>query len=94
MPFWELFQGRFRCLFSHFEPLFGGVILGSLCSFLEDALGAFWDRSEGHPSSWRFQFLIPLFPPPLSIPDSPHEPDPESYEPLPPKLIPLDEVSP
>uniref|UniRef100_A0A8U7NJB6 Protein phosphatase 1 regulatory subunit 10 n=1 Tax=Corvus moneduloides TaxID=1196302 RepID=A0A8U7NJB6_CORMO len=26
-----------------------------------------------------------------SIPDSPHEPDPESYEPLPPKLIPLDE---
>ncbi|NWV32327.1 PP1RA phosphatase, partial [Grantiella picta] len=28
---------------------------------------------------------------PLSIPDSPHEPDPESYEPLPPKLIPLDE---
>ncbi|XP_053902949.1 serine/threonine-protein phosphatase 1 regulatory subunit 10-like isoform X2 [Malaclemys terrapin pileata] len=24
------------------------------------------------------------------IPDSPHEPDPESYEPLPPKLIPLD----
>ncbi|XP_030399594.1 LOW QUALITY PROTEIN: serine/threonine-protein phosphatase 1 regulatory subunit 10-like [Gopherus evgoodei] len=25
-----------------------------------------------------------------SIPDSPHEPDPESYEPLPPKLIPLD----
>lgn len=28
-----------------------------------------------------------------SVPDSPHEPDPESYEPLPPKLIPLDEVS-
>ncbi|XP_074023119.1 LOW QUALITY PROTEIN: serine/threonine-protein phosphatase 1 regulatory subunit 10, partial [Numenius arquata] len=26
-----------------------------------------------------------------SVPDSPHEPDPESYEPLPPKLIPLDE---
>ncbi|XP_050173901.1 serine/threonine-protein phosphatase 1 regulatory subunit 10 [Myiozetetes cayanensis] len=26
-----------------------------------------------------------------SIPDSPHEPDPESYEPLPPKLIPMDE---
>ncbi|XP_015706857.1 serine/threonine-protein phosphatase 1 regulatory subunit 10 [Coturnix japonica] len=26
------------------------------------------------------------------VPDSPHEPDPESYEPLPPKLIPLDEV--
>ncbi|XP_068779975.1 serine/threonine-protein phosphatase 1 regulatory subunit 10 isoform X2 [Struthio camelus] len=25
------------------------------------------------------------------VPDSPHEPDPESYEPLPPKLIPLDE---
>ncbi|XP_072777165.1 serine/threonine-protein phosphatase 1 regulatory subunit 10 isoform X2 [Taeniopygia guttata] len=29
-----------------------------------------------------------------SIPDSPHEPDPESYEPLPPKLIPLDEGGP
>ncbi|MGH0147763.1 UNVERIFIED_CONTAM: hypothetical protein FKN15_051193 [Acipenser sinensis] len=28
-----------------------------------------------------------------SVPDSPHEPDPESYEPLPPKLIPLDEDS-
>ncbi|KAM6472585.1 serine/threonine-protein phosphatase 1 regulatory subunit 10 isoform 2-T2 [Liasis olivaceus] len=26
-----------------------------------------------------------------SVPDSPHEPDPESYEPVPPKLIPLDE---
>ncbi|XP_054833312.1 serine/threonine-protein phosphatase 1 regulatory subunit 10 isoform X2 [Eublepharis macularius] len=26
-----------------------------------------------------------------SVPDSPHEPDPESYEPMPPKLIPLDE---
>ncbi|XP_039374857.1 serine/threonine-protein phosphatase 1 regulatory subunit 10-like [Mauremys reevesii] len=26
-----------------------------------------------------------------SVPDSLHEPDPESYEPLPPKLIPLDE---
>lgn len=24
---------------------------------------------------------------------SPHEPDPEPYEPVPPKLIPLDEVS-
>lgn len=35
----------------------------------------------------------PLTPPsPCSVPDSPHEPDPESYEPLPPKLIPLDEV--
>nr|XP_023969152.2 serine/threonine-protein phosphatase 1 regulatory subunit 10 [Chrysemys picta bellii] len=29
-----------------------------------------------------------------SIPDSPHEPDPESYEPLPPKLIPLDKGGP
>ncbi|XP_075594449.1 serine/threonine-protein phosphatase 1 regulatory subunit 10 isoform X2 [Balearica regulorum gibbericeps] len=29
-----------------------------------------------------------------SVPDSPHEPDPESYEPLPPKLIPLDEGGP
>ncbi|XP_053902952.1 serine/threonine-protein phosphatase 1 regulatory subunit 10-like isoform X5 [Malaclemys terrapin pileata] len=28
------------------------------------------------------------------IPDSPHEPDPESYEPLPPKLIPLDKRGP
>lgn len=27
------------------------------------------------------------------VPDSPHEPDPEPYEPIPPKLIPLDEVS-
>nr|XP_021407168.2 serine/threonine-protein phosphatase 1 regulatory subunit 10 [Lonchura striata domestica] len=40
-------------------------------------------------------FVIPEKPTelfsPLSIPDSPHEPDPESYEPLPPKLIPLDE---
>ncbi|XP_069491453.1 serine/threonine-protein phosphatase 1 regulatory subunit 10 [Ambystoma mexicanum] len=27
------------------------------------------------------------------VPDSPHEPDPESYEPVPPKLIPLDEES-
>ncbi|XP_032997450.1 serine/threonine-protein phosphatase 1 regulatory subunit 10 isoform X2 [Lacerta agilis] len=26
-----------------------------------------------------------------SVPDSPHEPDPESYEPVPPRLIPLDE---
>ncbi|XP_041430159.1 serine/threonine-protein phosphatase 1 regulatory subunit 10 isoform X2 [Xenopus laevis] len=26
-----------------------------------------------------------------SVPDTPHEPDPESYEPSPPKLIPLDE---
>ncbi|KAI5607764.1 serine/threonine-protein phosphatase 1 regulatory subunit 10 [Silurus asotus] len=26
-----------------------------------------------------------------SVPDSPHEPDPESYEPMPPRLIPLDE---
>ncbi|XP_071656996.1 serine/threonine-protein phosphatase 1 regulatory subunit 10 isoform X2 [Patagioenas fasciata] len=29
-----------------------------------------------------------------SVPDSPHEPDPEPYEPLPPKLIPLDEGGP
>ncbi|TFJ97671.1 Biglycan [Platysternon megacephalum] len=29
-----------------------------------------------------------------SVPDSPHEPDPESYEPLPPKLIPLDKGGP
>lgn len=28
----------------------------------------------------------------FSVPDSPHEPDPESYEPMPPRLIPLDEV--
>lgn len=28
-----------------------------------------------------------------SVPDSPHEPDPEPYEPMPPRLIPLDEVS-
>ncbi|KAM4611196.1 serine/threonine-protein phosphatase 1 regulatory subunit 10 isoform 1-T2 [Discoglossus pictus] len=28
-----------------------------------------------------------------SVPDSPHEPDPEPYEPSPPKLIPLDEES-
>lgn len=28
-----------------------------------------------------------------SVPDSPHEPDPEPYEPTPPRLIPLDEVS-
>lgn len=27
------------------------------------------------------------------MPDSPHEPDPEPYEPMPPRLIPLDEVS-
>uniref|UniRef100_A0A3Q4N3D7 Protein phosphatase 1, regulatory subunit 10 n=1 Tax=Neolamprologus brichardi TaxID=32507 RepID=A0A3Q4N3D7_NEOBR len=27
-----------------------------------------------------------------SVPDSPHEPDPEPYEPMPPRLIPLDEV--
>ncbi|XP_076864616.1 serine/threonine-protein phosphatase 1 regulatory subunit 10 [Brachyhypopomus gauderio] len=26
-----------------------------------------------------------------SVPDSPHEPDPEPYEPMPPRLIPLDE---
>ncbi|XP_016847209.1 serine/threonine-protein phosphatase 1 regulatory subunit 10 isoform X3 [Anolis carolinensis] len=26
-----------------------------------------------------------------SVPESPHEPDPETYEPVPPKLIPLDE---
>ncbi|XP_039358134.1 serine/threonine-protein phosphatase 1 regulatory subunit 10-like isoform X3 [Mauremys reevesii] len=29
-----------------------------------------------------------------SVPDNLHEPDPESYEPLPPKLIPLDEGGP
>ncbi|KAF6737779.1 Serine/threonine-protein phosphatase 1 regulatory subunit 10 [Oryzias melastigma] len=28
-----------------------------------------------------------------SVPDSPHEPDPEPYEPMPPRLIPLDEDS-
>lgn len=28
----------------------------------------------------------------FSVPDSPHEPDPEPYEPMPPRLIPLDEV--
>nr|DBA20569.1 TPA: hypothetical protein GDO54_017331 [Pyxicephalus adspersus] len=28
-----------------------------------------------------------------SVPDTPHEPDPEPYEPAPPKLIPLDEES-
>lgn len=28
-----------------------------------------------------------------SVPDSPHEPDPEPYEPMPARLIPLDEVS-
>ncbi|KAJ8367668.1 hypothetical protein AAFF_G00313680 [Aldrovandia affinis] len=28
-----------------------------------------------------------------SVPDSPHEPEPESYEPAPPRLIPLDEDS-
>ncbi|XP_062866202.1 serine/threonine-protein phosphatase 1 regulatory subunit 10 isoform X2 [Trichomycterus rosablanca] len=28
-----------------------------------------------------------------SVPDCPHEPDPESYEPMPPRLIPLDEDS-
>jgi len=28
-----------------------------------------------------------------SVPDSPHEPDPEPYEPMPPCVIPLDEVS-
>uniref|UniRef100_A0AAY4DU54 Serine/threonine-protein phosphatase 1 regulatory subunit 10 n=1 Tax=Denticeps clupeoides TaxID=299321 RepID=A0AAY4DU54_9TELE len=28
-----------------------------------------------------------------SVPDTPHEPDPESYEPMPPRLIPLDEDS-
>ncbi|KAJ8341988.1 hypothetical protein SKAU_G00319160 [Synaphobranchus kaupii] len=28
-----------------------------------------------------------------SVPDSPHEPEPESYEPTPPRLIPLDEDS-
>uniref|UniRef100_A0AAY4DRI4 C3H1-type domain-containing protein n=1 Tax=Denticeps clupeoides TaxID=299321 RepID=A0AAY4DRI4_9TELE len=28
-----------------------------------------------------------------SVPDTPHEPDPESYEPMPPRLIPLDEVN-
>lgn len=28
----------------------------------------------------------------LGIAGSPHEPDPEPYEPVPPKLIPLDEV--
>ncbi|XP_062414586.1 serine/threonine-protein phosphatase 1 regulatory subunit 10-like [Pungitius pungitius] len=31
--------------------------------------------------------------PELSVPDSPHEPDPEPYEPMPPRLIPLDEDS-
>lgn len=34
-----------------------------------------------------------LFSVTCGIPDSPHEPDPEPYEPVPPKLIPLDEVS-
>lgn len=34
---------------------------------------------------------LPLFI--ASVPDSPHEPDPEPYEPMPPRLIPLDEVS-
>lgn len=29
----------------------------------------------------------------FSLSHSPHEPDPEPYEPIPPKLIPLDEVS-
>lgn len=29
----------------------------------------------------------------ISVPDSPHEPEPEPYEPMPPRLIPLDEVS-
>lgn len=33
-------------------------------------------------------FLNPF----TSVPDSPHEPDPEPYEPMPPRLIPLDEV--
>ncbi|XP_076013232.1 serine/threonine-protein phosphatase 1 regulatory subunit 10 isoform X2 [Genypterus blacodes] len=28
-----------------------------------------------------------------SVPDSPHEPDPEPYEPMPPRLIPIDEDS-
>uniref|UniRef100_A0A674ED40 Serine/threonine-protein phosphatase 1 regulatory subunit 10 n=1 Tax=Salmo trutta TaxID=8032 RepID=A0A674ED40_SALTR len=28
-----------------------------------------------------------------SVPDSPHEPEPEAYEPMPPRLIPLDEDS-
>ncbi|XP_074710330.1 LOW QUALITY PROTEIN: serine/threonine-protein phosphatase 1 regulatory subunit 10 [Strix uralensis] len=47
-------------------------------------------------SSFPFPPVPPFFffshPPfSLSVPDSPHEPDPESYEPLPPKLIPLDE---
>ncbi|KAK1880433.1 Serine/threonine-protein phosphatase 1 regulatory subunit 10 [Dissostichus eleginoides] len=28
-----------------------------------------------------------------SVPDSPHEPDPEPYEPMPPRIIPLDEDS-
>lgn len=44
-------------------------------------------RGEG------LQNVLMISHPITSVPDSPHEPDPEPYEPMPPRLIPLDEVS-
>jgi hypothetical protein len=65
-----------------------------------------WGTQPGEVRGWKLQRtsrtlinnskIIFIFFSPIAcgIPDSPHEPDPEPYEPIPPKLIPLDEVSP
>lgn len=51
------------------------------------AVGRLWDMMCTDYAHGFSSFLL------TSVPDSPHEPDPEPYEPMPPRLIPLDEVS-